>query len=380
MSISTLAIALTATLLAVIGTPSVRAEKPGPVGFRLVYAHDRNGSKLSADHALCTDGDPAERERYAVRIDGFLSTFDADRARTPAKDLKHPDVVAAIAWADALATCRDNIRSPPPAVESPPEPAPTSGFEPIADTGEGQLQDFKAAVPADLRAALAALAAIDPAEPGTFPDTVAAVAAMHDAATALWPHCTGAFAALVMGGAPPEPPPLDEDPWRLCRAAAGHASTLKVVAEGVLARGVEALAVARAKAEALASGAKAEVDAARAALEAAATEAGEKLDDAALATEAVIAAAIEEVNTEVANLQAVAALAGDEALARVAGAVESARGVVDRHRVAAEDFVKRLGESASEKTRNAIEGALKRVSPSALRGLLGLRKSPKLAR
>lgn len=376
------------TCAALSPAATARAEKPGPVGFRLVYAHTRQGAQLSADSPLCAAGGSAEAARFADRIDKVLTSFEADRSRTPPKDLGHPDVIRAIAWADALAACRDAIRSPPTEAPEPvvaagdaspdkPDEADEADEAPealaIGDTGEGTLEDFQRAVPAELRATLAALASLDPAAPSTFPDAAATVAAMHAAAKALWPHCTGSFAALVMGGAPEEVPALDGDPWRLCQAAATHAVTLKRVAEGLLARATAALDTARAKAEAIAAGVEAEVDAARAALEAAAGEAGARLEDAALTTEALLAAAIAEVDVELTALTTVAALAGAEAEQRVGGAVAAAEAAVRKHKAAAEAFVRRLGEDIDAKAREALEGALKKVSPKGVLERLGFR-------
>ncbi len=317
-----------------------RADKPGPLGFRLVWVYEKALVKLDPESALCKDDVAARRpeaERFLATIKQGLARAETERVNVPERDLAHPDVIKAIARMEALGTCATHIEeslagggtkpvantdtapkttaSPPasttadttPAADDDPPPAPVT--TPEAATAPLTVEGFVASLTPAARADLALLAAFkvaaDPAAvSAAIPDGLAELERVRAAADGAWTLCTGKFAGLVMGGRPAGELPADADPWGWCTASADRATRVRDMAKGLVDRGIQLVQQASDEL-------KATVATAKQAVAGTVAKAGAAAEEA----KAVLEAGVLSLKAEVEEIDALMVIAGVAAVA-----------------------------------------------------------------
>ena len=381
------ALSLCAVVAMALTGPVARADKPSPIGYRMVWMHQRFLSGIDAESEVCTGDARAHEEeakRVAATIDKSLLRIAPDRAKLPERDADHPDVVAAIAHMDALVVCREHIRASLAGELAEEEPgagggegadvAEAGGDDDRDGDGDGDgeaaeeplLTDDAEAAPATEagfvaslspsgRDALSTLVGFDVADAATLPANARALRRVHAAGEAVWALCTGKFAGLIMGGAADGERAADADPWEWCRAAAQRVERTRAMGTALVARGLAALEAAEATLSAAGEDAKAEVEAAVKRLAEVAADAKDELTEAKLAAESAVASAVVTLRDETAEIALIGDLVGLEATAEVDAVLEKARRVYGRFESVVDDVVSELAAKGERAVRKAAD-------------------------
>lgn len=373
------------------------ADKPGPLGFRLVWVYEKSLAKLDPESPLCKDDVAARRpeaERLLATIKQGLARAETERVNVPERDLAHPDVVKAIARMDALGTCAKHIEdslagggaAPVPNTDTAPkttaapntdtastvaptetdDPPPPPVTTPEAATAPLTIDGFVASLTPTARADLALLAAFKTASASGVVAAPGAVAAaipegldelerVRAAADGAWTLCTGKFAGLVMGGRPAGELPADADPWGWCTASADRATRIRDMAKGLVDRGLQLVQQASDEL-------KTTVATAKQAVAGTVAKVGAAAEDA----KAVLEAGVLSLKAEVEEIDALMVIAGVAAVAtpEATKILDGAKAVYASYATEVASALKAAGGKALTAAKKAVAKLGTTVSPA----------------